>query len=136
MAARKRKSGNSKMVLFLLVGLLILGGYFMLTGEDPLGLFADLENMEVPSVAISLTGGADAVAQAPEEEPAQEPEQEPTVAPVPVIETSTQGDWWEVYFADWQNMNDPENYAGLPRLPRPRTTQCGCWRKNRRTYSI
>ncbi|MBT3315751.1 MAG: phosphatidylserine/phosphatidylglycerophosphate/cardiolipin synthase family protein [Anaerolineae bacterium] len=112
MAARKRKSGNSKMVLFLLVGLLILGGYFMLTGEDPLGLFADLENMEVPSVAISLTGGADAVAQAPEEEPAQEPEQEPTVAPVPVIETSTQGDWWEVYFADWQNMNDPENYAG------------------------
>ncbi len=63
MAARKRKKNNSTITVILLVGVLILGGYFMLTGEDPLGLFSDLENMEVPSVAVSLTEGAQVVGQ-------------------------------------------------------------------------
>ncbi len=28
------------------------------------------------------------------------------------MDTAAQGDWWEVYFADWQNKNDPDDYAG------------------------
>ena len=82
MAAKKKKkkskkSKQSPIVLFLLVGVIALGGYYMLTGNDPLGLFAETET-------IATT----------------------------VVDTTVQGDWWEVYFADWQNKNDPENYAG------------------------
>ena len=51
MAAKKRKkskkkSGKSTITVFFLIGLLVLGGYFMLTGNDPLGLFEGIEDME------------------------------------------------------------------------------------------
>ncbi|MBT3189615.1 MAG: phosphatidylserine/phosphatidylglycerophosphate/cardiolipin synthase family protein [Anaerolineae bacterium] len=84
MAAKKRKKskkkpGNSKLTLFLLVGVLVLGGYFMMTGNDPLGLFEGIKE---------------------------------TVAPEPVVESATKSDWWEVYFVDYVNHNDPEHYEG------------------------
>ncbi len=106
MAARKRKKSNSRITLILLVGVIVLGGYFMLTGNDPLGLFTDLENMAAPSVTVSLTEGA-RVAVGQIETPLVNP---PT--PVPQVDTAAQEDWWEVYFADWQNKNDPEDYSG------------------------
>ncbi len=105
MAARKKKKSNSTITVILLVGVLIMGGYFMMTGEDPLGLFSGLENFEVPDAQVALTEGAQTVGQI--ETPLANP---PT--PVPQVDTAAQGDWWEVYFTDWQNKNDPENYAG------------------------
>ncbi len=43
MAAKKKKnSKQSPIMLILLVGVVALGGYFMLTGNDPLGLFTEV----------------------------------------------------------------------------------------------
>ena len=97
--ARKKtiKKSNSNITITLLVGVIVLGGYFMLTGNDPLGLF---EELDVPTVSVSLT----------ESETFPDTPPAPTVAPV--VETTTRSDWWEVYFADPINMADPENYAG------------------------
>ena len=104
MAAKKRKtSGNSKITLFFLAGILILGAYFMFTGNDPLGLFEGLDEMNVPSVGISLTEASDAIDNPPEDAP--------TPIPAPVYET-TAGDWWEVYFADPIYRNDPTQTEG------------------------
>ena len=104
MAAKKKKKKtiskkNSNTTLILLAGVILLGGYFMLTGNDPLGLFTEVETLEAPTVEV-VTG-------AQIETPLALP---PT--PVPQVDTTVQGDWWEVYFADWENKNDPENYAG------------------------
>ena len=81
MAAKKRKKSKSKlnMTLILLVAVIILGGYYMYTGNDPLGLFTELEDMEVPAVDGALTEGA-GDAEGSE------------AAPAPVVDTSVQGD--------------------------------------------
>ncbi len=89
---KAKKTKQSPIVLILLVGVVILGGYFMLTGNDPLGLFTEVVT---PTPAGQI------------ETPLALP---PT--PVPQIDTAAQSDWWEVYFADWQNKNDPDNYEG------------------------
>ncbi len=78
----KKQSGKSQVVLFFLVGLLIMGGYFMLTGNDPLGLFTNVEEVAVIS------------------------------SPVPVVESATRSDWWEVYFVNLTSQKSPKNYAG------------------------
>ena len=115
---KKKKKDNPQVILIFLVGIIIMGGYFMATGNDPLGLFTNLENADVPTVTASLTEGAvvadgaagnDAAAQAQGEIPTLEPAAPATFVPQPA--TVTQADWWEVYFTDWQNINDPENYA-------------------------
>ena len=38
------------------------------------------------------------------------PEEE--VAPIEIYDTSGSGDWWQVYFTDPVNMNDPDNLTG------------------------
>ena len=86
MAKKKRK--NSKIVFFFLLGIVIFGGYFMLTGNDPLGLFGGVET-ETP-----ITESAEVV----------------NDLPAPIVENATQSDWWEVYFVDYVNHNDPERY--------------------------
>lgn len=110
MTAKKKKRTTSKknanITLAFLFGIIILGGYFMLTGNDPLGLFADAQNIEtpvqdIPSVEGSLTEGAEVG-----------DSQAAPATPVPVVASATRSDWWEIYFADWQNKNDPANYAG------------------------
>ena len=111
MAAKKKKKKtvskkNANMTLILLAGVILLGGYFMLTGNDPLGLFSEIENMEIPAVDVALTEGAEIVSGQIEETLVVPP------TPVPQVDTAVQGDWWEVYFADWQNMDDPENITG------------------------
>ena len=100
MAAKKKRTVSKKganVRLVFLVGVIILGGYFMLTGNDPLGLFTEVEATESAPI------------EAPDNTVVTEPVQ-PVSAPQ--VETAAQGDWWEVYFADWQHINDPENYAG------------------------
>lgn len=108
MAAKKRKKSKARLtiILILLAAVIIMGGYYKVTGNDPLGLFASIENVEVPSVDVALTEGA-VVVSGQMEETLVAP-----ATPVPQVDTAVQGDWWEVYFADWQNMNDPANYAG------------------------
>ncbi len=116
MAAKKKKKRtkskkSANTTLILLFGIIILGGYFMATGNDPLGLFSELENIEVPSVEVSLTEAAQAVQEALNGDTAEAPQAAPAT-PVPQVATAGQADWWEVYFADWQHIDDPDNYAG------------------------
>ena len=112
MAAKKKKKKtvskkNANITLILLAGIILMGGYFMLTGNDPLGLFSEVENIEVPSVEVALTEGAEIVTGQIEETLVVPP------TPVPQVDTAaTPGDWWEVYFADWENMDDPEVIEG------------------------
>ena len=87
MATKKRKkskkqSGKSQVFLFFMIGLLIMGGYYKLTGKDPLGIFVESENVAIIS------------------------------SPIPVVENATRSDWWEVYFVDPMSQKTPENYAG------------------------
>ncbi|MBC8335809.1 MAG: hypothetical protein H8E29_11110 [Anaerolineales bacterium] len=98
--SKKTKKTNSKVTLLLMVVVIVLGGYFLYTGEDPLGLFTDI----LTEAGESLPESASLI------------EIEPTLTPaavsVPVVEVASQGEWWEVYFADPINMTDPENYGG------------------------
>ena len=87
---RKSVSGRLSIILFFLIGLLIFGGYFMLTGNDPLGLFSE------PT---------------PQSESVPPVENLPPTAAVRV-ESTTQNDWWEVYFVDHSGAYSAENYAG------------------------
>ena len=88
---RKSVSGRSSTVLFFLIGLLIFGGYFMLTGNDPLGLFAEpISQSESAAPAANI----------------------PPTPPAPVVESTTRSDWWEVYFVDHSGAYSAENYAG------------------------
>jgi phosphatidylserine/phosphatidylglycerophosphate/cardiolipin synthase-like enzyme len=65
----------------VVVGVVILGGYYLLTGADPLGLFSQAEAT-------------------------------PTTSTAPPVVVGSGGDWWQVYFTDPQNVNDPDNLAG------------------------
>ncbi len=113
---KKKSKGKFNITLILLVGIVVMGGYFMLTGNDPLGLFGSVEDFEVPAVEVALTEGAEAVAEMIEEPatdaPAAEANTPAEPTAIPAVGSVTQADWWEVYFADWQNINDPDNYAG------------------------
>jgi phosphatidylserine/phosphatidylglycerophosphate/cardiolipin synthase-like enzyme len=72
----KSRSQNRTITLIITAVVVILGGYYLLTGSDPLGLFKQVE--ETPPPAVVGSGG----------------------------------DWWQVYFTDPQNVNDPDNLAG------------------------
>jgi len=91
--AKKRKniSGKSTIVLFFLIGLIIFGGYFMLTGNDPIGLFSET----VPAT-----------------ETAELPASLPPTLPAPAVESVAHSDWWEVYFVNHSGAYSAENYAG------------------------
>jgi phosphatidylserine/phosphatidylglycerophosphate/cardiolipin synthase-like enzyme len=87
----KRKSSTSSrrqnrtITLIVIVALVIFGGYYVLTGSDPLGLFNPVEKTPPP--------------------PAMQETPPPAVI-------GSGGDWWQVYFTDPQNVNDPDNLAG------------------------
>lgn len=102
--SKKTRKPNSKLSLLLLVVVIVLGGYFLYTGEDPLGLFTEVDDFEAPSAEVSLPESGALIDITPTAIPA--------TAPVPLVEVASQGDWWEVYFADPVNMRDPDNYAG------------------------
>lgn len=64
----------------ILVAILLLAGYYLWTGSDPLELFAPGEE-QAPVVAPPTLGGSG-------------------------------GDWWQVYFTDPQNVNNPDDLRG------------------------
>ena len=80
----KSRSQNRTITLIITAVVVILGGYYLLTGSDPLGLFKQVE--ETPPPAERAT-------------------------PPPAV-VGSGGDWWQVYFTDPQNVNDPDNLAG------------------------
>ncbi|MBL7161513.1 MAG: hypothetical protein ISS57_02830 [Anaerolineales bacterium] len=88
MAKRKKskKSGSSAFRIIIVLGVILLGGYYLFTGSDPLGLFTE---EEIP---------------APEEQVVVE-------EPVEAV-SGGGGDWWQVYFTDPATINDPGNLAG------------------------
>ncbi len=88
MPKKRRTSKKNSTVTFLTLGLLVvLGLVFSLTGQDPGGLFATL---------TPTTDAAPATSTAP-------------VVNVPTSANAS-GAWWEVYFTDPLNINDPGNW--------------------------
>lgn len=80
---------NSALIVVAVVVVVILGGIFMLTGADPLGLF----NKPTPAVGPGVTPSS-------------------TLAALPTGSSGGGGDWWEVYFTDPHTINDPNNWQG------------------------
>jgi phosphatidylserine/phosphatidylglycerophosphate/cardiolipin synthase-like enzyme len=72
-SSRSKSSTNSTLTVIILIGVVVFGLYYSITGRDVLDIFT------------------------PTEEP-----------PPPVEPVST--DWWEVYFADPLNINNPDNW--------------------------
>ncbi|HEX2990708.1 MAG TPA: phospholipase D-like domain-containing protein [Anaerolineales bacterium] len=88
MPKKRRTSKKNSTVTFLTLGLLVvLGLVFSLTGQDPGGFFATL---------TPTTDAAPATSTAP-------------VVNVPTSANAS-GAWWEVYFTDPLNINDPGNW--------------------------
>ena len=87
---KKRRSSrkNSSVTLFALVILLILGAYYALTGNNPGGVF----EAGTPTMAVATA----------------------TRTPVVVVPSAVNasGAWWEVYFTDPLNVNNPEDWQG------------------------
>ena len=85
---RRSSSKNASVTLFALVILSILGAYYALTGNNPGGVF----DAGTPTVAV------------------------PTATRTPVVvvpsAVNASGAWWEVYFTDPLNVNDPEDWQG------------------------
>jgi len=79
--SRSKKSSNSTLTLIILVVVLGFGAIYSLTGKDVLGIFT------------------------PTEEPA------PAGNTGDVPPDSNNSGWWEVYFADPLNINDPNNWG-------------------------
>ena len=86
-AQSQRARLNQIITIASLVLIVILGGYYLSTGSDLLGLFTRPEGQ--PTVVV--------------------PD-----GPVTGITPSTggEGDWWQVYFTDPQTINDPDNLTG------------------------
>lgn len=82
---RTRGKTNSSVTLFVLIILFILGIYYSLTGRDPGGLFGT--ETQTPIVVTATSPAASA----------------PTAA-------NASGAWWEVYFTDPVNINNPEDW--------------------------
>ena len=85
---RRSSSKNASVTLFALVILLILGAYYALTGNNPGGVF----DAGTPTVAVPTATRTPAV-----------------VVPSAV---NASGAWWEVYFTDPLNVNNPEDWQG------------------------
>lgn len=87
-SSRSKKSSNSTLTLIILIVVLGFGAIYSLTGKDVLGIFTPTEE---PAPAGNSDDG---------------PVTQPNVPPV-----SNNSGWWEVYFADPLNINDPNNWG-------------------------
>jgi len=89
-SSSSKKSSNSTITVIVLVAVIALGAFYAATGKDVLGIFTPTEE--------PITEGL------PIEDPGKQPDTPPPV-------TNVSGEWWEVYFADPININDPENWG-------------------------
>ena len=83
-SSRLKKSSNSTLTIIALVVVIGFGAYYSMTGADVLGIFTATET------PAPIQG-------------------ESPVEPPPVTDASS--GWWEVYFADPININDPNNWG-------------------------
>lgn len=90
---RRRSNSNSTLTIAALGILILLGIVYALTGKDPTGIF-----QVTPTASGSTQLPATAL-------PGQTQVVGPTAA-------NASGDWWEVYFTDPINVNDPANWQG------------------------
>jgi len=82
--SRSKSSSKTNLTVILLVGIIIFGAYYALTGTDVLGIFPT-------AVAPTVQG------------PVSQPQS-------PGSGTNASTNWWEVYFADPLNINNPDNW--------------------------
>lgn len=92
---RRSKSSNSTATVAALVILIVLGILYSLTGKDPGGLFSPTQP---GATVISVSTEVPATSQLPG-----------TVAPTAA---NASGPWWEVYFTDPSNINNPDDWQG------------------------
>jgi len=86
MAKKKSKGRSATFTIIGLIVVLILGAFYTLTGQDPTGTFSETE---APTSVVA------------------------NVPDVTVPSSGNgSGDWWEVYFTDPVNMDDPEQWQG------------------------
>jgi phosphatidylserine/phosphatidylglycerophosphate/cardiolipin synthase-like enzyme len=81
---RQQARLNRIIIVTVIVAVAILAGYYLATGSDPLGLFTVEETPSPTQQAVPSTATA----------------------------TARGGDWWQVYFTDPLNLNDPSNLSG------------------------
>lgn len=101
----RTRGGQSLGAVLVVLVLVLFGGYYMLSGADPLGLF----EKKLPTVANTAT------------EKVQQPGQ-PTSKPTQQSSanqpnTVSSGDWWQVYFATPLRLKESEELvfnAGIP----------------------
>jgi phosphatidylserine/phosphatidylglycerophosphate/cardiolipin synthase-like enzyme len=89
MSRRRRTKGSAPVTGAALVILIVLGILYTLTGRDPSDVFTPDDTTTVIAVSTS-TSPAEVV---------------PTVV-------NASGAWWEVYFTDPANINNPEDWQG------------------------
>ncbi len=87
--SRSKKSSNRALTLIIFIVVIGFGTYYYMTGIDMLGIFTPTEE----PVLV--------------DNPLESPVAQSTLPP-PVSHVT--GEWWEVYFADPLNINDPENW--------------------------
>lgn len=92
---RRSKSSNSTATVAALVILIVLGILYSLTGKDPGGLFSPTQP---GATVISVSTEVPATSQLPG-----------TLAPTAA---NASGPWWEVYFTDPSNINNPDDWQG------------------------
>jgi phosphatidylserine/phosphatidylglycerophosphate/cardiolipin synthase-like enzyme len=81
---KARSRTNSSVTIFVLVILFILGLYYSMTGRDPGGVFGGTQTASAPTQPSPVAN-----------------------APTSV---NASGVWWEVYFTDPVNLNNPEDW--------------------------
>ena len=91
--AQKTKKSKSTASILAIIFFVILGGVFLVTGNDPLGIFTP-EEITPTSVVAVVEGDA------------------PTVEQSQPVATRAAEDWYQIYFTDPNTINDPENLAG------------------------
>jgi phosphatidylserine/phosphatidylglycerophosphate/cardiolipin synthase-like enzyme len=92
----------------MIVLVLVAGGYYLMTGIDPLGLFEPPPATQVamPTVLTPLPG------ETSEGTPTAVPPAILTTRPTPSPTARSRSSWWEVYFTDPQSVNDPNDLKG------------------------
>lgn len=88
MSKKRRTTGNATTTAATLIVLIILGIFYTLTGKNPGGVFETTQ--QAPTVGVPTQASPSTV--------------------IPATAANASGTWWEVYFTDPQNVNDPNNW--------------------------
>ena len=82
------KSSNNGLTVIIFVAVLVFGLFYALTGKDVLGIFTPTETPGTTGTTVAA------------------PVTQPGMPPL----SNTSSDWWQVYFTDPLNVNNPDNW--------------------------